>query len=334
MNSIRIANSQHIYPKSLIENFLDENRRVNFCSNDGLRRSDGVKTSQLSVSCLWDEASEKVWMKEIEDSFSTLSRKIKSGNHSINQSDHQLATEFYLLWYLRSYAELNSKGKVRIISKEFIDEFRHGDLNTGLILAAFQSSLDVIPLSTVPNNFHIENGHTCSIKTDSRNKLDGNQHIHSSRVLTTPPLNRSHEHHLTSTVPWSESLPNRSTLENINERESVHFFDKQGYLSSQIANGLWIELSHNQWKRRLHRLEWGVLKAVCGEFVVPRGRNDAWLIPISPTLALLANYKGNHQITCGDVLNFNSCLTRNSELWMCRQPNYTMLLNQSCPQAS
>jgi len=330
----RNSNKQHIYPKSLIIRFLKDDK-VHFRSKQNSKFHEGKNTSRFYAhKKLWDERSEKGWMKEIEDSLSNLCRKIDD-NKPLRDEDHKLITEFYLLWYCRSYSDKYPKDKNRMIHKsEHLEEFRQGRLNTSLLLAAYQSSIETIPLETIPNGFDYEKGHICEIRYLLRKKLSGNQFLNSSRVLMSPPNSSEHAASLESNIPWSSTNPNISSVENINNREGVHYFDEQGYMPSQIANGLWIQKSHDMLRRRFHNLKWGILIADCGEFVVPTGINSAWLVPISPTIALIANIVGTHDITCGDIKNLNNNLIQHSELWMSQTPENTMLNNENCPNFS
>lgn len=329
----RRTKHQHIYPKELIKQFKNTQEKIYIQRKVGQTFCEGVNTRKMGVNNLWDEWSEKGWMKEIEDSFFGLCDRVFEQKQSLalTQDDHQLATEFFLLWHHRSYTKSKPESDKRVIpnDKDTLTRLREGRVNIGLQLANLRITLDKIPVKG-PKVFFPERSELPNL--DSRSKTKGNLMLNSPRSLATPPANENQQYKdfLEGSYPWNSNINKKSTPRNINERESVSFVDEEGVFASRFVNGMKIHKSHKYWIRHLLSVKWGLLFAKCGEFVVPGDLNDEWVLPITPNIALIA-FEGCFEITCSDVANINKRLIGGSKYWLCRDPDATMIFNAACP---
>lgn len=330
--NLRLSRWQHIYPKNLIRNFVNNDDCV-VIYNQNKRKSKiqkySAKGNDFCAERLWAEKAEKGWMKEIEDSFSDISKKIKQQSPVILEDhDHHKITEFYILWKLRSHIEANPSKEIKVIKDNELEDFKNGKSLPSIILMAVAAGIPKIPFPDTLNGFKALSGCTHDIKRHK--SIAGNQYLRTYRVLMTPPKDDEHKKRLDSNVPWSESRENLSTdSKTWSEREAVYYINSNGYLEPQIINEIKMRMSLQDYSDRYHKLRWGVLSADCGEFIVPRSENNTCVVPISPTKALMANIK-NTEITCTDIEGINKSLARNQNYFFCNSLENTMLFSNVC----
>ena len=329
--NLRLSRWQHIYPKNLIRNFANNDCVVIYNQNKRKSRIQKyfAKGDDFCVERLWSEKAEKGWMKEIEDSFSDICKKIKQLPYALNDHDHNKITDFYILWKLRSYTEANPSKEIKLIKDDELEDFKKGKSIPSMILMAVAAGIPKIPFPDTLNGFKALSG--CMHDIKRHNSVTGNQKPWSYRVLMTPPKDDEHKKRLDSNIPWSENRENLSIdSKTWNEREAVYYINTNGYLKSDILNEIKMRISLQDYSNRYHKLRWGVLSAKCGEFIVPRGENNTCVIPISPTQALMANIK-NTEITCTDIESINTSLADSQNYFFCSCLENTMLFSDVCP---
>lgn len=324
--NLHLSKWQHIYPKSLIRNFSDQSDEVTIynLSNKKIRKQKYYSLGEdFCVNRLWGEKAEKGWMKEIEDSFLKVCDKI-SNDYFDSETFNQKITDFYILWYLRSYMEQNPCEKLKIINKKHMEEHRKGIFPTALIIAGVISDIDLIPFPSMLNNFKAEDEPLCDIKKLKQSK-SGNQ-FKDARILMGTPKDLAHKKRLESNIPWNENKSNKSKKDiNVwNKREAVYYIDEDGYLSNRFLNDFKIRKSLDIYSSRFRNLSWGILSADCGEFIVPRGINMTCIIPLSPSKAFMANSK-NMNINCQYVKTINTGLLIDQSKYFCSNIDNIML---------
>lgn len=333
--NLHLSKWQHIYPKALIKNFADENNEVTICNlnNKKVRKQKfNARGEDFCVNRLWGEKAEKGWMKAIEDSFLEICDMIDNNSFNNCELYNQRITDFYIMWYLRSYVEKNPCEKLKIISEEFINEHRKGQYPTALIVAGITSNMELIPFPSKLNDFPIDKRNLCDINTSTHLKT-GNQ-FKDAKILMGTPRDDDHKKRLESNIPWDSSKSNKSkhSIGKWNERESVYYVDEYGYISSRFLNDFKIRKSLVFYSKMLSKLSWGVLTTDCGEFIVPRGLNMTCVIPLSPKIAFMANLKDTN-ITCQDVKNVNTSMLEGQSQYFCSDVDSTMLFKDTCPIA-
>lgn len=115
-NPHKLTIDQHIFPTESISRFAGENGMVQ------VRRKSGEPDLSLmpdnSYFCarrLWDQKSEAVFMKEIEDRYQDVARNIVAGDViTLDVAMTAAVTDMYLLWSLRHERYLNPLPDVRM----------------------------------------------------------------------------------------------------------------------------------------------------------------------------------------------------------------------------
>jgi len=92
--------------------------------------------------------------------------------------------------------------------------------------------------------------------------------------------------------------------EEVLESKGGSFFRQGGILPSRFDVGLNIQINLDKYWAKYSGIEWGLLEATAGEFVVADRYDGRLLIPISPTLAFVANASDRH-ISEDDVASIN-----------------------------
>lgn len=330
--NLHLSKWQHIYPKSLIRNFEDESHEVTIYNlkNKKKRKQKSYSLGEdFCVNRLWGEKAEKGWMKEIEDSFLGVCDKLSIDNFD-RETYNQIITDFYVLWYLRSYTENNSCEKFKVLKAEDIEDHRNGVLNSSLIISFIINNMELIPFPSNLNNFEADHKPLRDIK-NAKKTIAGNQ-FKNAKILMGVPKDNNHKKRLESNIPWNANKANRSK-EGINEwnkREAIYYIDDEGYMPRRFINDFKIRKSFDIYSRRFHKLSWGILSADCGEFVVPRGINMTYIIPVSPSKAFIAN-SDNMNINCQDIKIINTSLLIDQSKFFCSNIENTMLFNDKCP---
>lgn len=323
-NPYRIAKWQHIIPKTIIENFVAKNGHatcVNVSTKKIARKS--PKSKDFCVNQLWDEGSEKGWMKQIEDSFSDTCKRMVKGRE-LSTADNHRVTEFYLLMYFRSITQ-SAPLKEASMGAENLTRWKSGEsINTPMIATAIVCGIP--NREVILNLFGFEpSDKRYGDKRFNNDRANGNQNLNVSTFLTTPPTNKHHAEYLESNVPWKLGTENISVdAKSRNEREAVYFFDENGMLSSKTVNGLKMQMEIAEISDRLNELNWGYMTANCGEFLLPRGLPIMGIVPFSPKAAFVANHDSSN-LTCLDVHELNRAMLENSAEIICKNENQIML---------
>ncbi len=108
-NPNELVIKQHIFPSKSIRRFVQNNGTVNVKlvkQNKVIKLPPDDKLFCAKRS--WDQRAETGYMKEIEDKFQTLASKIVTNKiKNIGESENRTVSEFFALWELRFYKNLN-----------------------------------------------------------------------------------------------------------------------------------------------------------------------------------------------------------------------------------
>lgn len=259
-------------------------------------------------------------MKAIEDSFSDVFRKIINKEILLNQDDFQNITDFYILWYLRSYTELKPLKKIKVIDSKDLDDHLNGKYPSYIALSSIMCSISKISFPASINGFNGISG--CVHNMNIKKPVIGNQYTYSYRVLRTLPKDDNHKIILNSNIPWNHEKKNqsRNSIIKWNQRESVYYIDRHGYLGSDMVNEMRMRTSLQDYSKRYCNLKWGVITSECGEFIVP----------INPTHAFMANIE-NRNINCADIEKINKQSIVAQKYFFCCNLDDVMLFDSICP---
>jgi hypothetical protein len=115
-NPYRLTISQHIFPARSIERFTDDAGmvEVRIAGQNKVVRLP-PKSALFCAKRRWDQRAETGYMKKIEDAFQSLAAKVVD-NHAavLSEADSRIATDFFALWYLRSYRDSHPIGDVQL----------------------------------------------------------------------------------------------------------------------------------------------------------------------------------------------------------------------------
>lgn len=102
-NPHKLTIDQHIFPKACISRFAGEDGTVQVRRKSG--EQDRWLTARSSYFCarrLWDQKTEVVFMKAVEDRYQDVARNIVAGAvTTLDVAMTAVVTELYLLWTLR-----------------------------------------------------------------------------------------------------------------------------------------------------------------------------------------------------------------------------------------
>lgn len=75
------------------------------------------------------------------------------------------------------------------------------------------------------------------------------------------------------------------------EKENISFIRKDAIIPARQINGIKIQLDLMSWKKELKdkKIEWGIVEAKKGEFIVPDNFSSIWIVPLMPNKCLIAN---------------------------------------------
>jgi len=106
--------------------------------------------------------------------------------------------------------------------------------------------------------------------------------------------------------------------EEVLESKRVMFVRNGGVVPARFMTGIQVLMQLDQQRAAVESLEWGLLKANDGEFIVADCYKDLTFIPISPTLAFCAGHK-DMDIDRSDVANANKqSIDKSSEFYFAR----------------
>jgi hypothetical protein len=117
-NPQRITLNQHVIPRRYIEAFTDDNDLVEvLCVDNNIKFKANPQSTVFCAKRVWDQKAENGWMKDIEDTFH---RAVSVYFNEDVPIPNQIATDFFLLWHIRSILAKNppQPGKIVGISPE------------------------------------------------------------------------------------------------------------------------------------------------------------------------------------------------------------------------
>ncbi len=99
-----LTGDQHVFPLPSMQQFADRTKRVaTFEMTKGKSRQVGIKNAMFCAERAWDQHTESIFMKHIEDKFQEIVQPILRGRvHSIAPEQKRAIDRMFALWYMRA----------------------------------------------------------------------------------------------------------------------------------------------------------------------------------------------------------------------------------------
>lgn len=123
-NPYKLTKRQHVFPAANIARFVGPDGRVELDDGSPTRTLAKPTHSIFCAERAWDQRAERGYMKEIEDNFQDVARRVIEHNAlggvtELAAAENDVVTIFYSLWYFRSR------------QRELPEEFLYGNGVTG-----------------------------------------------------------------------------------------------------------------------------------------------------------------------------------------------------------